>query len=150
MTERLQIIRPAAYVLIVRERALMMCRLCPKESAAGQWTLPGGGLDFGESPEDGAVREAREETGLEVDLGELLEVQSEVFEFPDRDMHAIRFVFATRAWRGTPRDELDGSTDCCAFIPFEALDPAYRHPKHGEIVLVDLARRGLELASALR
>ncbi len=148
MAGRDRITRPAAYVLVVRDRALLMCRLCPTEAAAGQWTLPGGGLDFGESPEDGAIREAWEETGLEVELGELLEVQSQVFEFPERDMHAIRFVYAVRAWRGTPQDELDGSTDCCAFIPFEALDPAFRHPVHGEIVLVDLARRGLELVIA--
>jgi len=146
MSGRPQVIRPAAYVLVTRGDSLLMCRLDQSEKDAGKWTLPGGGLDFGESPEDGAVREAKEETGLDVSLGELIEVQSQVFEFPDRDMHAIRFVYTVGDWRGDIQNEIDGSTDCCAFIPFEALDPGYRHPEFGAVVLVDLAERGLELA----
>jgi 8-oxo-dGTP diphosphatase len=34
----------------------------------GQWSVPGGWLDFGETPEEAAVREAMEETGVTVDL----------------------------------------------------------------------------------
>lgn len=125
---------------------MLMCRLCPPERWTGWWTLPGGGLDFGESPESGAVRETLEETGLEIDLGELVEVQSELFDFPDKDMHAIRFIYRVARWSGELRNEVDGSTDTCAFIPFEALEPEYRHGEFGEIRMVELARRGLELA----
>jgi ADP-ribose pyrophosphatase YjhB (NUDIX family) len=103
-------------------------------------------LDFGESPEDGAVREAWEETGLRVTLGELCEVQSELFSFSDRDMHSIRFIYRVVRWEGDLRDELDGSTDRCAFIPFEALSEGYEHPEFGPLSMVPLAVRGLELA----
>lgn len=149
VTERPKIIRPAAYSLITQGDRLLMCRLCPPERWTGWWTLPGGGLDFGESPEAGAVREAYEETGLEIELGDLIEVQSELFEFPDKDMHALRFIYRVQAWRGELRHEVDGSTDVCAFIPFAALDPEFRHPEFGEIRMVDLAQRGLELARSL-
>ncbi len=55
------------------------------------WAIPGGFVDYGESVENAAVREAKEETNLDVELIELLGVYSE----PDRDprMHTISTVF---------------------------------------------------------
>jgi 8-oxo-dGTP diphosphatase len=45
---------------------------------AGQWSIPGGALEVGELVRDGAVREAREETGLIVEAGDLLGVYDRV------------------------------------------------------------------------
>jgi ADP-ribose pyrophosphatase YjhB (NUDIX family) len=44
------------------------------EPLAGQWSLPGGGVDVGETLEACVVREMREETGLEVEVGPVIEV----------------------------------------------------------------------------
>lgn len=64
------------------------------------WALPGGFVDYGESYEEAARREAMEETGLEVELTDLLGVYSE----PTRDPrhHTASVVFVGRA-KGQPR-----------------------------------------------
>ena len=63
------------------------------------WALPGGFVDYGERLEDAAVREAKEETGLDVTLGRQLHTYSD----PARDArhHTITTVFVATA-EGTP------------------------------------------------
>ncbi len=68
------------------------------------WALPGGFVDYGESLEIAAVREAKEETSLDVDLIE----QFHTYSNPARDprQHTISTVFVARAG-GVPRAASD-------------------------------------------
>ena len=57
-TTKRQITRVAAYGLMLQDDSMMLCRISGAvPNYKGQWTLPGGGLDFGEDPADAVVRE---------------------------------------------------------------------------------------------
>ena len=52
--------------LIRRDDAVLLTRISTRGFHSGSWTLPGGGLDHGESPRDALAREVREECGVDV------------------------------------------------------------------------------------
>lgn len=136
--------RVAAYALCARDERILLCRIAPGPwSAVGRWTLPGGGLDFGERPADGALRELTEETGLVGEITGLADVYSwsDRWRHPadgaDEAFHAIQVVYRVRVVSGELRDEPEGSTDRAAWLGLDELP---------EVPLVRLAWDGVRLA----
>jgi 8-oxo-dGTP diphosphatase len=68
-------------VVIDDGRTLLIRR--GSEPLRGQWSIPGGTLELGESLEEGVARELLEETGLEVRVLDLIEVFDRIFTEPD-------------------------------------------------------------------
>ena len=68
-------------VVIEDGRTLLIRR--GSEPLRGQWSIPGGTLELGESLEAGVARELLEETGLEVRVLDLIEVFDRIFTEPD-------------------------------------------------------------------
>lgn len=70
--------RVGAYGVLTRVRAgcteLLLTRISPSDYGAGMWTLPGGGIDHGEHPDDAVVREVYEETSLRVTVRRVVTV----------------------------------------------------------------------------
>lgn len=108
--------RVAAYVILTRDDHILLCRLSTTDASAGKYTIPGGGIAFGEPPSRAAVREAMEETGYEVVVDELLKIESFVNSFLDSEMHALQIIFRGHIVGGELRHEVSGSTDLCEWV----------------------------------
>jgi 8-oxo-dGTP diphosphatase len=113
-----QVTRVSAYALCVEDGRILLCRIAPGSwSGGGSWTLPGGGLEFAESPREGALRELTEETGLTGRIEGLAEVFDWIGRYihpsdgVDEAFHAIQIMYRVRVTGGELRNELDGSTD---------------------------------------
>jgi 8-oxo-dGTP diphosphatase len=128
--------RVAAYAVILRPagaegREILLSRLAERITTDELWTLPGGGLDHGEDPRDAVLREVREETGLDADVGESARVYSAHLPGVWRDgrrvdAHALRIVYDGWVSPDAPEPrvvEVDGSTSEAAWKPVdEVLD----------------------------
>ncbi len=115
----------------------------------GGWTLPGGGIDPGEDPADGVLREVREETGFEAEIVELLGIDNMIIPGERRlseekrgtPMQALRIIYRARITGGEMTVEQDGSTDDVAWFTQEEIDRLQR------VSLVDVGRRMAGLIS---
>jgi 8-oxo-dGTP diphosphatase len=89
---------PAVGVLASeRGRLLLVRRKYPPHQ--GLWSMPAGFMEYGESPQECAVREVLEETGLRVRLGSLVGVYSGC---DDPRTHAILIVYRAAGFAGKP------------------------------------------------
>ncbi|MDP9791543.1 ADP-ribose pyrophosphatase YjhB (NUDIX family) [Catenuloplanes nepalensis] len=84
--------RPTSGLIIVRDdRFLALLRA--REPRAGLWELPGGFCDGVEHPADAAVREAREELGVDVVLGELVGMYLGTYDYQDETLPVLDCIY---------------------------------------------------------
>ncbi len=118
-----QITRVSAYALLRQNDHVLLCRTVATDPVCpNQWTLPGGGLDFGESPTAALVREVHEETGLHIRPTRLADIYNLlldpiVINGEQIALHTIRIIYFADVLGGTLTYEVDGSTDFCEWIP---------------------------------
>lgn len=128
--------RIGVYGLAAESGSVLLTRIASRYPSAGRWTLPGGGMEWGETPIGCLEREVLEETGLSVTTAELMDVSTEVFSPPSRrSVHVVFVVYRVRL-EGSPRPETDGSTDAVAWHALDRLPPT-----------VPLVTRSLAVAS---
>ena len=127
---------PAVGVVCLRGETVLLIRR-GRPPRLGEWSLPGGRIESGERAMDAALRELREETGVEAEITGLVDVVDGFF--PEADRHYVLIDYAARWLSGEP-----AAGDDAVEARFVALD-------HVE-TLVDWSetRRIIALAAARR
>lgn len=130
--------RVAAYAVVTDDDGrILLARWTEGRRVA--WTMPGGGLEPGEAPEDAVRRELREETGYTVKVGELLGIHSRVIPASQRvnaseePLHTLRIVYRAVVSGGKLRFETNGSTDMAEWFNLKSVSELQR------VKLVDIA-----------
>ena len=125
----------AGVIITDLQQVLVMRRY--RSERGTYFTLIGGGAEDGESAEQAALREAKEETDLDVTLGESFTITN---EFDQRE----HTYFIVREWRGTPRivgEEAESGPDNeheLVWMPIEHLRAYHVHPERAVERFLDL------------
>ena len=120
--------------VVVRDgRALIVRRA--HEPRQGEWSLPGGLLDLGESLADAARREVREETGLDVEIGPIIETFDRVHRDPEGRIryHFVIVDFVCWSQAGAPIAGSDA--EAVAWVTADEID-RYGVNAHAKAVIL--------------
>ena len=102
--------------VVINGKQALFVRQAKGHSLAGQWSLPWGMVEPGESPEAAALRETREEGGIEAQVEGLLGIQN----LPQPGWMGI--VFLCRHVGGVPTPDGGIETDQAAYLSLEQMD----------------------------
>lgn len=104
----------ASCILFDKEKGILLER----RTDNGQWCIPGGATEIGEEPEEGLLREVKEETGLDISDPELLMVKANIHVvYPNKDeVYYTDFVYVVTKYRG----ELSHDSESSELKWFEA------------------------------
>ena len=102
--------RCGASAAIFREGAVLLIERA-KGALKGRWSLPGGHIEPGETAQAAALREVREETGVEVDIHGLVDIHDVILRADDGTLraHYLITVFCGRWRAGEPTASSDAS-----------------------------------------
>ena len=109
---------PAASVVVAKDGRVLLHR----RTDTDRWSIPGGGMEIGERIEDTAVREAREETGYDIEVDRLVGVYSDpdhVVSYNDGEVRQqFSVCFAGHLVAGEPRTSSE-TTEVRWFTPMQ-------------------------------
>jgi 8-oxo-dGTP diphosphatase len=108
MTHRFTTAR--TYGLMRHEGKILLVRSSNPQFDPPLWWLPGGGINFGETPENALIREFLEETGLLIHNPQLFDVASDIRERSNGDLvHTVRIIYKV-TWPGGELVHENGGT----------------------------------------
>jgi 8-oxo-dGTP diphosphatase len=129
----------SAHAVVFRGDSVLLARRA-HEPSRGRWSVPGGGIELGETIRDAAQREVREECGIEIETDGIVDVVDNVI--PDKSQrirfHYVVIYLTARYSSGRARPGSDTSE--VRWVPRAELDGLDMHP---------LARKALQRAFEL-
>jgi 8-oxo-dGTP diphosphatase len=116
--------RPSVYGVVIKDDKILLSK------QFGGYDLPGGGLDLGEEPESGVIREVKEETGIEIKNPKILGIKNSFFQSAhaeNKSYHAILLYFVCEHVGGRlSTDGFDENekqyAEIAEWVPLESLD----------------------------
>lgn len=113
--------------------------LLQRRGGSGLWGFPGGAIELGETPEMAAIREVKEETGLDVEVTRLIGIYTDAdMAYPNGDKaHSICIAYELKAVGGQLACDAD-ETLALQYFPVNAAPPLFC--KQHEELLRDIQR----------
>ena len=123
--------------VIVQDGGILLVRHVKGDDT--YWLLPGGGVEFGEALHEALAREVREETGLDVDPGDLIALSDSIS--PGAERHIVNLYFLAERRAGELRPSEDARVAEARFVPVDELAALRLYPDIRE-ALLDAVREG--------
>lgn len=131
----------SVYVVIQRAHQILLVQKSSGPNK-GLWDLPGGKIQFGESPDTTLIREVLEETGLEIDEVHYLKSDAQVIHYTDPNlgkmtMHLVGFIFKVKPKQTltlAPKED-DDDLICTKWCDYAELEVETLSPFLQEIML---------------
>lgn len=117
--------RLAAYAVVVDEQCRLLLTWYNGPRPHPLWTLPGGGVEYEESLEAAVVREVKEETGYDIEVGSPLATSTGTTPHgprPPRPYKSVRVIFTATITGGSLGTvEVGGTTDHAAWVSLDQI-----------------------------
>jgi len=127
---------PAVGVVCLRGGAVLLVRR-GRPPRQGEWSLPGGRIEPGERAVDAALRELREETGVEAEITGLIDVVDGLF--PEAGRHYVLIDYAARWLSGEPVAGDDAVE--ARFVALDAVEALVDWPETRRVIRMAAAAR---------
>lgn len=110
-------------VIVIRSDGRVLLYKRKNAHGEGHWGFPGGHLEYGESWEDCAIRETKEETGLDIEVPTFFAVTNDLFP---EEKHYITIFMRARHVQGVPILREPDKAESWEWYPWDALpDPLF-------------------------